>query len=230
MYEGIIEAIIKLFAIITNFRDQSSAESTLLVDSYLKENLSREMEDKYKDLYQRFVNYYHVDHREIFYKNDGNGSRYINKKYLINICNGIVDHYDLSTRFVIISQLLNFIKRDDNLNFDDLKMVNVVARGLKIDSHEYENLYRFSLFSIDKVKDKSCLFVVNGKPTYHDKNINHLYRENQQVEIEFIRIHSINALYLKYWGPRNLYLNGHRLDQQRIYIFPQGGIRCWSSR
>lgn len=224
MYEGIIEAIIKLFAIITDFRDKTSAESTLLVDSYLKENLSREMEDKYKDLYQRFVKYYHVDHREIFYKNDGNGSRYINKKYLINICNGIVDHYDLSTRFVIISQLLNFIKRDDSLNFDDLKMVNVVARGLKIDSHEYENLYRFSLFSIDKVKDKSCLFVVNGNLTYHDKNINHLYRENQQVEIEFIRIHSINALYLKYWGPRNLYLNGHRLDQQRIYIFPQGGI------
>ncbi|MCW0481913.1 ATP-binding cassette domain-containing protein [Gaoshiqia sediminis] len=224
MYEGIIETLLKLFAIVTDFRSKSSTESSVLVESYLKENFNRELVEKYLVLYRNYVNYYHLENREIFYEDGGEGKRFINKNYLNDICNGIVDHFDLNTRFMIVSQLLNFINREEGVNIEDLKMVNVVARGLKIDPQEYDNLYRFFLFSIDKVKDKSCLFVVNGNLEYHDKQINHLYRENQQVELELIRIQSTNTLFFKYWGPRNLYLNGHRLEQQRLYIFPPGGI------
>ncbi len=224
MYEGIIETLIKLFAIITDFRHKVPSESTALVESYLKENFSRELIDKYLELYRKFVNYYHVEHREILYENQGEGKRFINRKYINGICFGIVDHFDLNTRFMIVSQLLNFINKTDGFSVDDLKVVNVVAKGLKIDPKEYDNLYRFTLYSIDKVKDKSCLFVVNGNKEYRDKDIKHLYRENQQVELELIRIHSTNSIYFKYWGPRNMYLNGHRLTQMRLYFFPPGGI------
>jgi len=224
MYEGIIETLIKLFAIITDFRHKVPSESAALVESYLKENFSRELIEKYLELYRKFINYYHVEHREILYENQGEGNRFINRKYLNGICLGIVDHFDLNTRFMIVSQLLNFINKADGFNIDDLKIVNVVARGLKIDPKEYDDLYRFTLYSINKVKDKSCLFVVNGNQEYHDKEIKHLHREGQQVELELIRIHSTNTLFFKYWGPRNMYLNGHRLTQQRLYILPPGGI------
>ncbi|MEL7587432.1 MAG: ATP-binding cassette domain-containing protein [Prolixibacteraceae bacterium] len=224
MYEGIIDTLIKLFAIITNFRDEVPTTSSVLVESYLKENFSRELTEKYLGLYQKFIKYYHVEHREILYENQGRGDRYINRKYLNGICLGIVDHFDLNARFLIVSQLLNFINRPGGFNQDDLKTINVVALGLKIDPKEYQNLYRFALFSIDKVKDKSCLFVVNGNPGYPDKQVKHLFRENQQVELELIRIPSTNTLFFKYWGPRNMYLNGHRLTQQRLYVFPPGGI------
>ena len=224
MYERIIETLIKLFAIITNFRDKVPTTSSALVESYLRENFSRDLTDQYLELYRKFINYYHVEHREILYENQGKGGRFINRKYLNGICFGIVDHFDLNARFLIVSQLLNFINRPGSFSQDDLKIVNVVALGLKIDQKEYQNLYRFALFSIDKVKDKSCLFVVNGNPDYPDKQIKHLNRDNQQVELVLIRIPSINTLFFKYWGPRNMYLNGHRLTQQRLYIFPAGGI------
>ena len=224
MYERIIETLIKLFAIITNFRDKVPTTSSALVESYLRENFSRDLTDKYLELYKKFINYYHVEHREILYENQGKGDRLINRKYLNGICLGIVDHFDLNARFLIISQLLNFINRPGGFNRDDLKIVNVVALGVKIDQGEYQNLYRFALFSIDKIKDKSSLFVVNGNPDYPDKEIKHLTRDNQQVELVLIRISSINTLFFKYWGPRNMYLNGHRLTQQRLYIFPPGGI------
>lgn len=224
MYEGIIETLIKLFAIITDYRDNLTVQSTTLVESLLKENFSKDLEEKYLDLYHNYVNYYHVEHREILYEDDGEGKRIINKKYLNEICEDIVEQFDLFTRFMIVVQLLNFIKKPEGVNIEDLTMLNFVARGLKIDPNEYSNLYRFFLFSISKVKDKSCLFIVNGNPSYHDKEINHLQRENQQVELEFVRVISINALFFKYWGPRNLYLNGHRLEQNRLYFFPPGGV------
>ena len=224
MYEGIIETLIKLFAIITDYNKRLSSENMALVESYLKENFNRELVDKYLTLYRDFVVYYHIDHREFFYKDDGQGKRFINKKYLNHICSDIVFNFDLNIRYMIVTQLFNFINKAKGLDIEDLKMVHVVALGLKIESGEYDNFYRFALFSIEKVKRQNWLFVVNGNPDYPDKAIKHLYRENQKVEIEFIRIPSINTIFFKYNGPRNLYLNGHRLVQQRLYIFPPGGI------
>jgi len=224
MHEGIIETLIRLFAIITDHDKRLSSENVSLVESYLKENLNRELVDKYLAMYQDFVTHYHVDHREFIYADNGKGARFINKKYLNEICSDIGSNHDLNIRFLIVIQLFNFINKANGLNIDDLKMVHVVAMGLKIDAKEYNNFYRFSLFGLSKVPEKSWLFVVNGNPEYEDKDIKHLYRENQRVTIEFIRIPSVNTLFFKYSGPRNLYLNGHRLAQQRMYIFPPGGI------
>ncbi|WP_372773329.1 ATP-binding cassette domain-containing protein [Mangrovibacterium sp.] len=224
MYEGIIETLIKLFAIITDYKNRLSSENMALVESYLNENFNRELVDKYLAMYRDFVTYYHIDHREIFYSEKGEGERFINKKYLNHICSDIGFNYDMNIRFMIVNQLFNFINKSKGLNIEDLKMVHVVALGLKIDPKEYDNFYRFALFSIQKVKRKSWLFVINGNPDYDDKEVKHLYRENQRVEIEFIRIPSINTIFFKYSGFRNLYLNGHRIAQHRMYIFPPGGI------
>ena len=225
MYEGIIETLIRLFAIITDYHDEDSkAISSDLVESFLNENFNRELVEVYHRHYHDFVEHYHITNRDILYRHDGNGDKFINKSYISQICEDIVGQFDLGTRFMIVAQLLNFIKKDGDFKIDDLKTVNLVARGLKINAQEYDNLYRFQLFSIHKVKDKANLFVVNGNQEYHDKEIKHLYRENQQVELELIRIGSINTLFFKYWGPRNMYLNGHRLTQHRLYVFPPGGI------
>ncbi len=225
MYEGIIETLIRLFAIITDYHDDESKElSSDLVRSFLHENFNRELVEAYHQHYLEFVEHYHITNRDILYQQDGNGDKFINKKYLNQICNDIVAQFDLGTRFMIVAQLLNFIKKEGDFKLDDLKTVNLVARGLKIDPKEYDNLYRFQLFSIDKVKDKANLFVVNGNESYPDPEIKHLYRENQQVELELIRIGSINTLFFRYWGPRNMYMNGHRLTQRRLYVFPPGAI------
>ncbi|MBN1925108.1 MAG: ATP-binding cassette domain-containing protein [Prolixibacteraceae bacterium] len=225
MYEGIIETLIKLFAILTDLSDQYSIDkSGALVESYLKENFSNELAERYKQKYQENVRFFHVDNRDLIYQSEGQGEAKINHKLLDEICASSVELYNLESRYMIIVQLLNFIHRPDEINNYDLRIVNNVSRGLKIDPEEYENLVNFYLYSIDKVQNKNYLFIVNGNEKYHDPEIKHLYREHMQVELELIRINSINTFFFKYWGPRNMYLNGHRLVQQRLYVFPQGGI------
>lgn len=225
MYEGIIDTLVKFFAIITDYSRQSAIdEARMLVESYLKENFSKEMVEKYLELYNSNVQYYHVDHREILYDDDGDGDKFINHKHLKKICAGIVELFSLESRYMIVVQLLNFIYKPESSPGQELKIVDVVARSLKVKKDEYADLKRFYLYAIDSVKHKDMLFVVNGNEQYHDSEIKHLYRENQQVELELIRIGSVNTLFFKYWGPRNLYLNGHRLSQQRLYFFPPGGI------
>ncbi len=225
MYEGIIESLLKLFAIVTDYDDNKASEdASHSVISYLQENFSRELIEKYLELYESFVHYYHIENKGILYQEEGTGEKFINKTYIKKICKGIVEQFDLGTRFMIVVQLLNFIYKEEGTSSHDRQIVNIVAKGLKIKSPEYKDLARFFLESINAVKEKSILFVVNGNKGYRDKQIKHLYRENQRVELEIIRVSSINTLFFKYWGPRNMYLNGHRLAQKRLYVFPPGGI------
>jgi ABC transport system ATP-binding/permease protein len=224
MNEEIIESLIKLFAIITDYQNQTQREnSSLMVESYLKENFGNEMVEKYMALYQNELNYYYVEHREILYK-DNTEEKNVNYVYLFDICDNIVENFNLSTRYLIVVQLLNFINKAEGHSPADLNIVYVVAKILKIEKREYKDLMNFYLFSLDKVKKKNCLFVANGDETYHDPEINHLYRKGQSTELQIIRIESINTLFFNYWGPRNLYLNGHHLLQKRLYVFPPGGI------
>ncbi|MGQ8336687.1 ATP-binding cassette domain-containing protein [Sunxiuqinia sp. A32] len=225
MYEGIIENLLKLFAIVTDYDDkQASEHASNLVNSYLQENFNRELVEKYQTLYHDFVQYYHTQNKEILYEEEGSGKKFINKSYIKKICKGIVDQFDLGTRFMIVVQLLNFINKEDGVDENNLLTVDIVAKGLKIKSKEYKDLARFFLKTLQDVKEKANLFVVNGNEEYSDNRIKHLYRENQQVELELIRVSSINTIFFKYWGPRNMYLNGHRLTQKRLYVFPPGGI------
>nr|HPR32417.1 ATP-binding cassette domain-containing protein [Prolixibacteraceae bacterium] len=225
MYEGIIEILIRLFAIITDYKDPESIEnSRLLVESYLRENFSNELVDKYMLFYHDQIKYYHIERREFLYDAGGKGDKIINHRLLDRICAETVAQFNLEARFMILVQLLNFIRKPEGVSKHDLKIVNKVAKGFKVEKAEYKHLVNFYLHSLDQVGDKSCLFVVNGNESYPDPEIKHLYRENQQVELELIRINSINAFFFKYFGPRNLYLNGHRLAQNRLYVFPQGGI------
>ncbi len=225
MYEEIIESLLKFFAIVTDYDDNKTSEhASLSVVSYLEENFSREQVEKYTDLYYEFVHYYHIENKGILYEKEGNGEKFINKKYVRKICKGIVDQFDLETRYMIVVQLLNFINKDGGTSAHDRQIVDIVAKGLKIKSREYNDLALFFLESIHAVKEKSNLFVVNGNEEHPYKQIKHLYRENQKVELEIILISSINSLFFKYRGPRNMYLNGHRLVQDRLYVFPPGGI------
>lgn len=225
MNEEIIESLLKFFAIVTDYHDNKTSEhASLSVVSYLEENFSREQVEKFTDKYYEFVRYYHIENKGILYEKEGNGEKFINKRYIRKICKGIVEHFDLETRFMIIAQLLNFIYVEGGTSKHDREIVDVVAKGVKIKSREYKELSRFLIDSIHAVKDKSNLFVVNGNKEYPYKHIKHLYRENQKVELEIILINSINTLFFKYWGPRNMYLNGHRLVQNRLYVLPPGGI------
>ncbi|MGM0622285.1 MAG: hypothetical protein ACQETJ_14625, partial [Bacteroidota bacterium] len=83
MYEEIIESLLKFFAIVTDYDDNKTSEyASQNVNSYLEENFSRELVEKYMGLYYNFVHYYHIENKGLLYKEEGNGEKFINKKYI----------------------------------------------------------------------------------------------------------------------------------------------------
>ncbi|MFV0290101.1 MAG: ATP-binding cassette domain-containing protein [Mangrovibacterium sp.] len=224
MHENIIETIIRLFAIITDTSKLNEESSTQHVEQYLNVSFNKELVLKYMHMYEGFVEYYHVVHREIVYTDEGEGALYANQKHIGNICRGVSTHNDMQVRFSIVNQLLNFISSGQGVYRLGLQITQMVANQLNIAYDDYRNLFHFAVGEISDIDKKEWVLISDGRaePIYPD--VKHLSRELQTVEIRFLHIPSINTLFFRYSGPRNLYLNGHRLNQNLLYIFPQGGI------
>ncbi len=224
MHENIIETLIRLYAIITDTSKLNEEISSKHVEQYLSTSFNKELVGKYMHMYESYVKYYHVVHREIVYTDDGEGALFANQKHISNICKGVSTHNDMQVRFSIVNQLLNFISSGQGVYRLGLQITQTVANQLNINPDDYRNLFHFAVGEISDVDRKDWLLIADGRDETIDPKVRHLYREGQTVEIRFIYIPSINTLYFRYSGPRNLYLNGHRLDQNLLYPFPQGGI------
>ncbi|MFV0522658.1 MAG: ATP-binding cassette domain-containing protein [Mangrovibacterium sp.] len=224
MHENIIETLIRLYAIITDTSKLNEETGSKHVEQYLGTSFNKEMVMKYMRMYDNYVKYYHVVHREIVYTDDGEGALFANQKHISNICRGISTHNDMQVRFTIINQLLNFISSGQGVYRLGLQITQIVANQLNINPDDYRNLFHFAVGKITDVDKKDWLLVADGRSESIYPGIKHLYREQQTVEIHFIYIPNVNTIYFRYNGPRNLYLNGHRLNQNLLYPFPQGGI------
>ncbi|MFV0365072.1 MAG: ATP-binding cassette domain-containing protein [Mangrovibacterium sp.] len=224
MHENIIETLLRLYAIITDTSKMNDDDISEQVEKYLRTSFNHEFVQKYQHMYDSYVRYYHEVHREIVYTDEGEGALFANQKHISNICKGISTHNDMQVRFTIINQLLNFISSGYGVYRLGLQITQTVANQLNINPDDYRNLFHFAVGDMGDVDKNDWLLIADGRHKTIYPGIKHLYRERQTVEIRFIHIPSINMLYFRYSGPRNLYLNGHRLNQNLLYPFPQGGV------
>src|SRR3989304_1987315 len=116
MTETIIEALIKLFAIITNVEEEKvSGNGRQLVMSYLSENFNNELMEKYLSLYNESIELYHEKISDAIQQNKG-GKNAFNQPFINEICEKITLEYDLFNRIILIIQLLEFIKKRKQIN------------------------------------------------------------------------------------------------------------------
>ncbi len=220
MTETIIEAIIKLFAIITDKNEElKSGNGNLLVKTFLEDNLDSKSSEKYLGLYNHLLNSYS---KEIEKDKTEYHEIIINK--ISNICQSINSNHELFERILIIIQLLEFIKKENIYTDEELNYVDTVSVNLNINQEEYQDIKNFILFGIHKVFNKAQTCLVDGNEKSEFKEIKHIFNPNQIIQIEIFHIKSKNILIFKYNGERNLYLNGHKVQVNRTYILAPGGV------
>ncbi|MFV0554173.1 MAG: ATP-binding cassette domain-containing protein [Mangrovibacterium sp.] len=224
MHENIIETLLRLYAIITDTSKLNDESTSKHVEQYLRTSYNQEFVQKYQNMYDNYVKYYHEVHREIVYTDEGEGALFANQKHISNICHGIGTHNDMQVRYSIVTQLLNFISSGHGVYRLGLQITQTVANQLNLNDDEYRNLFHFAVGELSDVDKKDWILVADGRTKSIYPGVKHFCREGQSVEIRFIHIPSTNALYFRYNGPRNMYMNGHRLNQNMLYQFPQGGI------
>ncbi len=221
MSEVLLEALMQLFALLTdvkNSRDTGRGK----VEEFLARQLSNEYVNRYLLRYDYYIDNFHRN----TYSHDNSireqqWSDNLNR--MIEICNELNREVELEAKILILNSLLNHIAKPD-ISEDEERFVDTLAEHLRINANDYWNLKAFSLEGAAYVADKHRLLQISGMPDKSNPDIKHIYNPKQQVVIWVLHIKCTNTFVFRYKGERNLYLNGHKVEENRIYPMEPGSF------
>ncbi len=219
MYEGIIESLMKLFALmVVHSRSHASiSQAKASVKNYLKTRYNTQISRKYYLDFEEYCE--HFANNDTQEKKD----REVERLFL-EACESINKEYNFDVKVNLVFNLLKFSIRDEDALNDEIAFLDRLANVLSIDDDTYVNMKNFIIYGVEKVKDKSLVRIVKGDKEHLIKGIKHIINPNQMVVIEILWLPQPNELLVRYNGSRNMYLNGHKMNQDVVYIFPPGAM------
>lgn len=238
MSESILNALMHLFAIVAMVdRKEATQKGRTIVKAYLERYLNKQLIIEYLKLFDNYQDFYK---REVTQENRKDLQ---NKQALIsfqttNICRQISKELHRNERIIVLLQLIEFVNEDNIVTQQERNFINIVARTFNISSAEFTDIQAFILGEgIEKISRENILTIDNRITEWSDsiawfmtkekqphQEENHLFRENLYGKIEVLFIRSINSYVLKYFGGLNLFMEGHQIIPERLYLFKPGSI------
>ncbi len=224
MSEALLEALMQLFALLTDIRKESkTGKARFIVEDFLSRQFNTEYVQKYLGRFDVYLNRYHssvyTDDQSLIEK-----QTHDNQSRILNISAKINSELEQEPKILLFVQLLDFLKKDDEIGEAEERFVDLLADKFKIEKSDYTNLKSFILKSPLEVPDKSTVMLISGQNESPHPEVKILYNPKQQVFVWVIHVTSTNSFFFRYSGPRNMYLNGHKVEQNRIYALAVGSV------
>ena len=222
MSEVLLEALMQLFALLTDVKHAASAAGRSKVGEFLYRQFNAEYVKKFLQRYDFYLQKFHsqVDpaDNEAMAKQTQD-----NMRKLRVICADVNREIDIEEKVLLLSSMLNYIAKPD-FTQDEERFVDTLADELRIPPDDYWNLKTFTLQDPSYVVDKSRLLVINGKAEKPHPDLKHIYISKFGVCVWVLHIKCTNSFFFRYNGDRNLYLSGHKLDAAKVYRMSPGGV------
>lgn len=224
MSETLLEALMQLFALLTNYQNEkNNGNAKNHIKDYLERQYNSELAQKYLNIYYDYLNAYHgVSFLPSSQTDDIDQNS--NHEQILKICYKLNLEMELEPKILLFIQLIEFVKQNESIGHDEVKMLNVLSAQLKIDNYDFKNLETFVLKNPYNIPDLKALIVISGNKDNNNKPYKHIYNEKQLVTVWILRIKSTNTFIFKYTGERNLYLNGYAIQQNKVYVFAAGSV------
>ncbi|MBR8534703.1 ATP-binding cassette domain-containing protein [Carboxylicivirga sediminis] len=224
MSELFLDALMQIFALLTDQREeQKTGDGFIEVKNFLLRNLNNEYAEQALERYEFYINEYHKDSYSKDQKvRDKQAST--NMDRLAKICEELNQELEQSEKYMLITNMLNFIMRDGRVSEEERFFTDALAKHLKLDERDYTNLRKFILYYPLEVDDKDRLLLISGQKEKPDENIKHIYNPKQQIFVWVLHVQETNLLFFRYSGNRNLYLNGHIIEQNKGVAFRPGAV------
>ena len=219
MSEGILKALMQLFAIIAP-PDSNAAERRSVVGSFLKQQLNQELIDEYLKV---FDEYYTLFQKKQSVKKKRNKSISVSSVKILKICTQINDELTQKQKVIVVLRLLEFIKSDfEEITEQELEFVYTVADTFYIDLEEYNRLKAFVLYSFDEVPNSTRVIIIDSNKEFEHKKVKHMHIPSLEGQIRIFSVGSANMYLLRYLGESEITLNGIILRQDKVYVLNQG--------
>jgi ABC-type multidrug transport system ATPase subunit len=222
MSERILRALMQMFAIIAKV-DGINNTGRLIVESFLKQQLSQEQVETYIKIFDEYLE----THQAASKKKDGNAKRTsLNSVKVLKICTQINEELVQTQKVIVLIRLLEFIYSSNEISEQEYEFVTTVAETFNIPTDEFNSLKAFVEDSLESVPNSPDILVINNKEKGYQNQSKHIYCEPISDDIRVIQIHSVGMYAMRIYGKYEIQLNGQIVSRERVHILiPGSSIR-----
>ncbi len=169
MNESMLHSLMHLFAIIAGInRDTIFSLARNFVESYLSNQLSKKLAEKYLAVYEYYFN--EIEKSEIHERGKRTSSLSVK---ILTICNEINRELHVRNKFQILLSLLQFNRYFESYATEETEFiqsvsdaVETIAEGLLITPEEYQNCKAFVTDKFYKVPGKDRILVISDDSSF----------------------------------------------------------------
>jgi len=218
MSEEILKSLAQLYAIITKQDGGVTENERLFVVNSFKKKLNLTTAQRYIELYESFLS-------------DGEAKEDGKKKLTsvkdsvrtLGICRKINKTLTHKQKIVVLIELLEILKLEGKDVAQKQEIIDTVADAFNIEKEEYKTLHSFVLFDDIRMYDNEHFLVINNKNSSTISGISkHVHSELVAGNIFFVRVASVDMIFMKYTGNEELTLNGLIVAKDNVTLFYQG--------
>ncbi|MDT8402384.1 MAG: ATP-binding cassette domain-containing protein, partial [Bacteroidales bacterium] len=223
MSETILNALVRLFALISNIREETviSSREKNIVRAFLSRQLNRELTEKYMKMFEEYLELYNSE-------NIPGGSLKDKKRLSLNairilsICEQINEELYQWQKIYVLIRLMDFISLGREITENELDFLQTVGDAFNMPSSEFQDTRNFIMNRAEGIRDRERVLIVDSGKSKNTEGIRHITCENLSGFLSFLHIKNTNSYILKYEGTDDLYLNGQVIFPGQTYMFDRG--------
>jgi len=219
MSEEILKALMELFALIVKQDGGMIMSERDYVSNFLTRQLTSENVKEYLALFDEHAGPVREKSAE---KDSTKAPSVKDSVKILTICKKINHTLNQEQKVVALMRLFELVNADRRFTPQRMNIINTVAEVFNIQSAEFEAIGIFvKNETTDSLKNPSILIFDPACPEGDSrKKMIHGY---QDTTIVFLRVASVDLLFLKYLSKEQLSLNGLPISPGNIYSFAKGG-------
>lgn len=226
MSESILKALMQLFAIIArpvslDEKDNNDyTDRRKVVEEFLRNQLNIDLVKEYLKVFDYYYNLYQEKQSE---KSKSKKRTSSSSVRVLKICSQINEELQQQQKIVVLIRLLEFVKPEEGeVTEQEMAFISTVAETFYVPESEFLNLKDFVLADFDNIAPHQNILLINDSTYSSNDELRHLYSEGLHEPIKILFIESANIFFLRYNGLHELYLNGHLLVKDKIFVLNNG--------
>ena len=238
MSESIINALVHLFAIISNFTDTAISDKARdIVLNFLKKQLNTKQIVEYTQLFENYLEFYQRDNEKTT-SEKGRKRGALSAVKVLKICQQINENLHQRDKFIVLLRLIEFVNEDDVITDEELDFISTVAESFNIKDTEFNQIKALVTNDITRIKEKEHVLIISSidadvdsdgawfdeNNPYKENEYKYLRNENLDGQIIVLHIESNDIYFFNYIGDSVLYLQGHNIIPRTGYVLDHGSI------
>ncbi len=220
MSEEILKALTQLFAIITKQDGGVSINEREFVINFFQAELDRDSIKEYLQLYDDYSGYSKVG---LVAEEDRTLAPSVKDSLkTLSICKKINKTLTQKQKTIVLIKLLELVGSDGHFTSQRMDIINTVSVVFNIAQPEHKLIESFVISKDSDTLDSPNILLANshsqaeaGKKYKHT----HIHVDGM---LAFMRVRSVDMLFVKYMGEEPTTLNGFIMQPNRAYLFSHG--------